>query len=185
MSRRNRAANFSSSEKKLFVRLTDRYKHILESKVCDAETNKRKDLTWIHVAKIFNRLSTTGIVRDAKQLRHRLRNMKKKKFRRDREQLSDADEAGPDETGDEFTIEKFDESMDPLDFEQTDSTESMHRVEKFTNIKKEVPSMSSNNNNVNVLNLLEDFVTKLRKRCNRAGTSNDTIPTVSVTVSEI
>lgn len=172
MYRRKRSANFSRRDNKIFVRLVDRYKHILENKACDGSTNERKTMTWIHLTNIFNRHSTTGIVRDVDQLKQKLVNLRKSE-RRESQQLSPTN-ADLDETIDEFALdneESIDDSMDPLDFELTECTDSHYEAGKaIENVQKSSPPMS----NDNVLNLLEDFVAKLRKK-NRPGQGSNSM----------
>lgn len=168
MPRKNRSANFSPSETKIFMKIIDKYKHVFDIKGNDGSTNQKKALAWVHVANIFNRLSTRGIYRDADQLKQKFVNSGKLQRRRERQQL-----ARTEENGDEVPIEKYEESMcdsmDPLDFEQsTESTSSSFAIEKPKNVQKSTSSM----NNDCVLNLLEGFVADLRKKCGRADTSN-------------
>lgn len=162
MHRRKRSANFSLRDKKIFMRLVDKYKHILDSKACDGNTNERKTMTWIHITNIFNRHSTTGIVRDVDQLKQKLINLKKSE-RRESHQMLPTD-AELEEDIDEFTLDKNDESIDdstdPLDFEQSECTESHYEATKSN---ENVPKSSTSMSNDNVLNLLEEFVVKLRK----------------------
>lgn len=171
MSRRNRSANFSPSENRLFMRLIDQYKEILDNAATDSATNEKKRLTWMHMTKTFNQFSTTGIFRDTEQLRRKLKNVRKLQRRRTIGQQAEVKPANGDKL-DEFVDikidESFDGSMDPMDLRNGDSNGSSGEAEKANHIQKVTTPMS----NDNVLNLLEDFVANLRKKCGGAGTAN-------------
>lgn len=172
MSRRNRSANFSPSENRLFMRLIDKHKEILDNAATDSATNEKKRLAWMHMTTNFNQFSTSGIFRDTEQLRRKLKNMRKLQRRRTIGQQAKIDQTNGDrmdECAELKTDESFDGWMDPLDLRNGDSNGSSNgEAEKANNIQKVTTPMG----NDNVLNLLEDFVVNLRKKCGGAGTAN-------------
>lgn len=176
MSRRNRSANFSSDDTKLFMRLIEKYRHVVDSKTIGTRPNEKKKSAWIHFAKVFNRLSTSGIVRDPQHLKGKWFNIKKLKRRSELHQTTSHTVAALDGTETDFVAEgngeSIDDSMDdPLDFRSGDSNESNDEIEKTNVIQTSNTSMSNNA----VLNLLENFVVNLRQKCGRTSTvSNDT-----------
>lgn len=166
MSRRNRSANFSPSETRLLKKLVVKYKHILDDRTCDRKTNQRKAMTWEHMAKIYNRLSPVGVIRNAEHLKNKYVNMKKTNERKRRrgEVL--------DDTGDESSDEKIDDiddmDRDPIDFAFSECSQTHVEDTKPNNIHNSASSMSNGS--------VDGFVSHLRKKSGHASTSNATLP---------
>lgn len=175
MSKRNRSANFSPVEKRIFLRLIDKYKDNLDKHNSDGTTNHKRTRTWIHLTNVFNRLSP-GHARDVEQLKQKMSNMRKAEKKRTLKQVSHTGSSS-----DEFMCEKIDESidysMDPLDFEGSETDDSFNTIEQSIN-NVEMPTTSANNDNV--LDLLEDFVVNLRKKGSSVRSSIDMNQTYAV-----
>lgn len=167
MSRRNRSANFSPIETRLFKKLVEKYKHILDDKTCDRKTNQRKAMAWEHMAKIYNRLSPVGVIRSAEHLKNKYLNTKKNERKRRIHEVLD-------DTGDESSDEKIDDidDMDPIDFAFSECSETHTGDTKPNYVHNSASSMSNGS--------VDGFVSHLRKNSGHASTSYATGPNDTV-----
>lgn len=193
MSKRSRSANFSPAENKIFKRITEKYKHILDNSATDSKTNEKKRFAWLHLTKVFNRISPSGIHRDTEQLRNKFQNMRKLERQALQEKSTEPGTATADNMGSisvANTSDSLDESMDPLDFEIDDDTNDTddtavsifnHKANTTQNVTANVDASMTNDN---VLNLLENFVASLRQKCADAAISSRTPASHTVSASD-
>lgn len=156
MSRRSRSANFTPNETIIFMKLIDKYKLIFDKKSVDSETNRKKAWAWKQVAKSFNRLSPRSIALDVKQLRQKFKNIKRQ--RKLELHAGTWVDPIPHEVKIENEDESPDNSMDSLDFKDSQSADSTYATRKMNLTPK----------------LTAGPVRNLRRKCGRPGTSNDT-----------
>ena len=78
--KRKRCHNFSAVEEEFLVQLvTSKYRNVIECKKTDAVFNKKKWEAWENICNEFN--ANNSVFRDAKTLKSKYENIKKKKQR--------------------------------------------------------------------------------------------------------
>ncbi|KAK4885447.1 hypothetical protein RN001_001718 [Aquatica leii] len=77
MEKRERAGNFTESEKEIMTSITSKYFSIIENKKTDAITIKQKTETWERIADEFNS-SANNVKRTGLQLKNAYNNLKKR-----------------------------------------------------------------------------------------------------------